>query len=274
MKEHSDMIADELFYREWLPANDTPKALVLVAHGLAEHIGRYEYVAQKLTAAGYGVMGVDHVGHGQSKGTRCFVHAFEDYLDGIDALYAQARKDHLDLPVVMLGHSMGGLIAASSVLRDPDRYHALVLSGPAVVPPVAPPWIQKFIVRLMSKYAPKQGVLQLDASAISRDPAVVDAYQNDALVFSGKVTARLASELFDAMGLLQDRAGDLTLPLLLMHAGADKLTAPAGSTLLHDRATSTDKTLRLFDGLYHEIFNEPERDVVIDEMTTWLDARC
>ncbi|MEO0576242.1 MAG: lysophospholipase [Pseudomonadota bacterium] len=271
MKEHSGMIAGELFYRSWVP--DAPKAAVLLVHGLAEHVGRYEYVSQKLTDANYAVFAIDHVGHGQSAGTRCYVHSFDDYLDGVDALYMHMRKDHVDLPVVILGHSMGGLIAASSVLRDPERYRALVLSGPAIVPPAEPPWLQKFIVRLLSKYAPKQGVLQLDASAISRDQSVVDAYNHDALVFSGKVTARLASELFDAMGLLQDRAGDLTLPLLLMHGSQDRLTAPAGSALLHDRATSTDKTLRMWDGLYHEIFNEPERDDVIGLMVVWLNAR-
>lgn len=265
------MLRNGLFYRAWLP--DAPRGLVLVAHGLAEHIGRYEYLAGKLVAAGFAVYGVDHVGHGQSPGERCFVDTFDDYLDGIDALYAHAREQHALLPFALLGHSMGGLIAASSALREPDRFSALVLSGPAVVPPSEPPALQKFIARLLSKYAPTQRVLALDAKAISRDADVVNDYQHDPLVYKGKITARLASELFDAMGLLRDRAGDITTPVLLMHGSADRLTAPSGSELLHDRVTSTDKTLKIYDGLFHEIFNEPERDAVITDLLVWLEAR-
>ncbi|MEM8546891.1 MAG: lysophospholipase, partial [Pseudomonadota bacterium] len=244
-----------LYYRHW-PTGDTVQGTVLIAHGLAEHSARYDDVAAALNAAGYAVWAVDHVGHGRSPGPRCVVKRFSDFLDGIDALFEQAARSS-SAPVTMLGHSMGGLIAAHSALRHPARYANLVLSGPAVVAPDTPPGIQVLILRAISALLPATGVLALDGSAVSRDATVVQQYFDDPLVYNGKVSARLATELFDAMAALRARAKELSLPMLLLHGTEDRLTAPSGSQLVYDTAISDDKTLKFYDGLYHEVFNEP-----------------
>jgi alpha-beta hydrolase superfamily lysophospholipase len=146
----------------------------------------------------------------------------------------------------------------------------MILSGSAIKPAVEPSKLLIWVSRLLSRFLPKMGVLALDAAGVSRDPAVVAAYQADPLVYSGKMSARLAAERFDAMAAVRARAAEITLPLLLLHGEADSLTAPEGSRFLNEHVFSPDRELKLYPGLYHEIFNEPERDSVIGDVTTWI----
>ncbi|MEL7024126.1 MAG: lysophospholipase [Pseudomonadota bacterium] len=266
-----DRLVSGLYWCSWMPAEAASDHVVIV-HGLAEHIGRYAHVAERLNQAGFGVHGLDHVGHGKSPGTRVLVERFSDYSDGVSELLDTLLGSRGVNRVHLIGHSMGGLIASHFALQSPERLHSLILSGPAIVADPPPPAWQKLVVRLLSKVSPGSGVLALDSNAISRDQAVVQAYLDDPLVYNGKVTARLAAELFDAMELLQARGKSLELPMLLMHGMADTLTAPKGSELLHRLAASTDKTLRQFPGCYHEIFNEPEQDQILTELVSWLDT--
>ena len=158
-----------LFWRSW--AGDTlPRGVVLIAHGLAEHCGRYEHVAAALTQQSFKVFAVDHLGHGKSPGERVFVESFADYTDGIDSLFELIGSQHPDVPVTILGHSMGGLIAAASVVAHPHRYHGAILSGPAIIAPEPPPAWQQWLVRRLSSWSPKAGVVALESEAISRDP--------------------------------------------------------------------------------------------------------
>ena len=134
-------------------------------------------------------------------------------------------------------------------------------------------WLQRTLIRLLSRFAPHAGVLQLDASGVSREPVEVQRYLDDPLVYNGKMTARFIAELFGAMQRMQQRAVDIELPLLILHGGADSMTSPEGSRFLHNAASSSDKTLTVYPGLYHEIFNEPERDAVISDVLHWCEAR-
>lgn len=261
-----------LYSVSWLPDGDARGAIVL-AHGLAEHSGRYDGVAQVLTDAGYAVYALDHEGHGRSPGRRGHVDRFAAYVEPVVRLARSVRATHAAQPIYLVGHSMGGLIAVHALLSDPELFDGAVLSGPAILPTEEPPAWQVWIGRLLSRLWPTAGLLQLDASLVSRDPAVVERYRSDPLVHTGKISARLANELFEAMAQARDRAGDLRMPLLILHGGADGLTAPAGSRLLADRVGSEDVTLREYDGLYHEIFNEPERDRVLGDLLDWLDGR-
>lgn len=272
MQQDQGFLSNGSFWQSWLPGRD-PRAVLLIAHGLAEHSDRYQHVAEHLVAQDYAVYALDHIGHGRSPGDRASLQQFGDLLAGMDALHAHAVAAFPGKPVSLIGHSMGGLIAAMCVVQKPERYHALVLSGPAVIAPEPPPVWQLFIVRLLSRLAPGLGVIALEAGAISTDPAVVDDYLNDPLVYNGKIPARMAASLFDAMARLRESASAIRIPLLAMHGGADRLTAPEGSALIVEQASSDDKTLQAFPGMYHEIFNEPRRDEVLSILTDWLDAR-
>ncbi|MEK7266943.1 MAG: lysophospholipase [Pseudomonadota bacterium] len=259
-----------LHYKYWSVAN--PKAVALIAHGYAEHLGRYEHVAAALNKAGYAVVALDHWGHGKSEGARSFIPSFSVFLDGLDALLAEVKTTYPDQKRFLIGHSMGGLIAATYLVNRQDEFAGAVLSGPSLVAAETPSAAAVFIGRILSKLAPKAGILPLDALLISRDPKVVADYIADPLVYKGKIGARFAAEMLDAMTEAAASAPKLTLPLLLMHGGADGLASPEGSKILHERATSRDKTLRIFDGFYHEIFNEPGKEEIIALMTRWLDA--
>jgi alpha-beta hydrolase superfamily lysophospholipase len=235
-----------------------PKAIILLAHGYAEHLGRYEHVAARLNRSDYGVYAVDHWGHGSSDGVPGFVPAFSVYVDGVEALLEQVKTAHPGVPRILLGHSMGGLIAAATLLRCQHEFAGAVLSGPAIKASQEPPALTIAIAKLLSRIAPRLGVLQLDGSLVSRDPQVVAAYLADPLVFA-------------AMRDVQANAARITLPILLLHGAQDGLTAPAGSEFLHQHVGSTDKTLKIYPGLYHEIFNEPEQQMVLGDMVAWID---
>lgn len=259
-----------LHARAWLPEG-TMRAVVVLAHGYAEHLGRYEYFAGKLNAAGIGVYALDHWGHGKSDGAYGFVPAFSAFTDGVELLLAEVERAHPQVPRFLIGHSMGGLIAALHLQSHQSHYAGAILSGPAIKASEEPSKLLILVSRLLSRLAPKLGVLALDAGGVSRDPAVVAAYLADPLVYSGKMSARLAAEMFDAMARAREGAGRISLPLLIAHGEDDRLTAPVGSQFLFDHVASSDKALRLYPGLYHEIFNEPERDSVIGDVVAWID---
>jgi alpha-beta hydrolase superfamily lysophospholipase len=260
-----------LYWHAWLPET-AAKAVVLLAHGYAEHLGRYEYFAGKLNSAGIAVYALDHWGHGKSEGKYGFVPRFSAFTDGVEALLAEIEQQRPDLPRFLVGHSMGGLIAAVHLATHQAHYAGAILSGPAILAAQEPSRLTIWISRLLSAIAPKLGVLALNSAGVSRDPAVVADYLADPLVYNGKMGARLASEMFDAMADSRAKAGAITLPILLLHGEADRLTAPIGSQFLYDTVASADRQLKLYPGLYHEIFNEPERDAVLADVTGWIAA--
>ena len=261
-----------LFQQNWLP--DGPaRAVIVLAHGYAEHIGRYRYFAEHCTTRGIAVYGLDHWGHGKSDGDYGFVKRFSVYLDGVHALTAKAKSDHPGLPVFLVGHSMGGLIATNYLIERSDAFTGVILSGPAIEPADEPSVLLMLVSRILSAVAPKMGVLGLDAHAISRDPSVVTAYQNDPLVYGGKISARLALEMLKAMQNAEAKAAQIQLPMLLLHGAYDTLATPEGSQMLFDTISSDDKQIKIYPEMYHEIFNEPERDDVLSDMTDWMNAR-
>ena len=258
-----------LYYQSWMPA-DRPKAVLLIAHGLAEHSGRYEHFADFFVNHGYGVFGLDYPGHGKSDGDRCHIAKFSEYTDSITLLIERVRNVCPETPLFLVGHSMGGLVAVSFLIGHQAEFAGSVLSGAAVQPAIELPAIQRLIMNLMSRVLPKLRVLQLDSSEVSRDPAVVERYRNDPLVFNGKVTARLAEQLFSEMTSIQDRFGRIELPMLILHGSEDGLTSPEGSRMLHEKISSQEKKLIIYDGLYHEVYNEPEQIEVMTDVLNWL----
>lgn len=260
----------EIYWQAWVP--EQPRAVVVLAHGLHEHSGRYEHVGERLNRAGYAVWTVDHEGHGRSGGTKGNVGSMAGVLDDFGLLRRMAQDKHPGLPLVVLGHSMGGLIALDYLVsKGQDGVTALVLSG-AAVDTSAAGGLQTRLAPIIGKVAPNLGVLLLGSTNVSRDPVVVKDYENDPLNHNGKVRARTGAEMLLSVQRVVDGLPRLTVPVIVMHGSADKLVPVAGSRLIHDTIGSPDKTLKVYDGLYHEIFNEPEREQVLDDLVAWLDA--
>lgn len=262
----------KLHARSWAPDAD-PHSIAVIAHGLAEHCGRYGELVLHLVAAGYAVYSLDHRGHGKSSGGRANVDRFEYLLADLDRLFARARADWPGRPATLIGHSMGGAIAFAYALRHQDRLHALVLSAPLLGTDPKVSKVQETAARLLSRLAPGLGALTLPADTISRDPAVVAAYRSDPLVHTGAIPARTLVELVDAVAGFPSQAPQLRLPVLILHGTGDSLVPLANTMPTVERIGSRDKTLRHYDGLYHEVFNEPERARVFADVLAWLAER-
>jgi len=260
----------QMYHQSWLPEGK-PKAVVILAHGLAEHSGRYTKVASHLTSHDFAMYGLDHIGHGQSEGTRVYVRRFSDYTDVFASYVDQVRVAHPEIPFFLYAHSVGALIAALYLLDHDVELSGVVFSGPCVKVPRNVSAVTVFLAKALSRIAPKLGLSPVDASGISRDPAEVQAYIDDPLVYNGKTTARLACELLKAMQRVSAEASGITLPALIVHGGADRVVDPDGAQMLHSALGSTDKTLTIYDGLFHEIHNEPEHPQVLADISAWLE---
>jgi acylglycerol lipase len=260
----------EIYWRAW-PAEGDPRAVVVIAHGAGEHLGRYEHVAARLVSEGFAVYALDHRGHGRSDGPRALVDRIANAVSDLDQLVVMAATEYPGLDVFLLGHSMGGCISVRYALAHQDRLRGLVLSGPLAALDAAPAPV-RLIARVLSAATPRLGVFGVDASLVSRDPEVVSAYENDPLVHHGKLPVRTVAELATAVESFPDSVGAITIPTLIMYGTADKLAPPAGSVMLSERIGSTDKTTIPYEGLYHEILNEPEQQQVMDDMVGWLNA--
>jgi len=258
-----------LYYQCWLPLGD-PRAVLLVVNGLAEHSGRYTNLANYFVPKGYAVYSYDHQGHGKSEGLRCYIERFSEYLDNLKTFVDIVRHEQGYAKIFVIGHSMGGTIAIAYAIHHQHELDGLLLSGATLKtgPTVSPALIA--MAGILSLLLPKIGTTSLDASAISQDKAVVDAYVTDPLVCRGKIPARLGAELIKTMHELPSQMPDIDLPILIMHGTADRLSDPKGSQMLFERVGSKDKTLKLYDGFYHEIFNEPKRERVFKDAETWL----
>ncbi|WP_063548595.1 alpha/beta hydrolase [Burkholderia territorii] len=256
--------------------NQPARATVALVHGLAEHAGRYAALAARLNAAGIGVLAIDLRGHGQSPGKRAWIARFDDYLNDADALVAEAARD--DTPLFLMGHSMGGAIAAlHAIERAPVRGHTLaglVLSSPALAPGRDVPRWMLAMSRFISRVWPTFPAIRIDAALLSRDPAVVAANRADPLVHHGAVPARTGAEILDAMARIERGRDALRVPVLVYHGTEDKLTEPDGSRAFGARAGSPDRTLTLYEGGFHETMNDLERDRVIDALIAWIHAHA
>ena len=263
-------LPDGVFYRHWRV--EAPRAVVLLAHGLGEHSGRYRHVAEFLAQRGMSTLAPDHPGHGRSPGHRCHIAAFEGFYPALDALRDEIETSYPGLPCFLIGHSMGGLIAGNFLLTRQHRFAGAAFSAAAFALPKPPGAVAVFVNRLLAALVPTLGVLQLNAGEVSRDPQVVRRYREDPLVHGGKISAGLVVALFGAMSALEAGRAAIVLPVLVMHGDGDVMTPASGSRHFHDGVSSEDRTLRIYPGLYHEIFNEPEQTQVLGELGDWLEA--
>lgn len=271
-----------LHTRYWKPAGSKPRGVFVISHGLRSHGGRYDGVAREMAQRGWLVVAPDHRGHGLSGGKKVDVARFDDYVDDLSAVYDAAKKQAPGAPVVMFGHSMGGQIATRFALDHKDALAGLVLAAPALGAPSSPTdKVKAGAARALSWFGTNVGwprtdqlrVFALDNGDFSRDPKVVASMNADPHIY-GNGTARLADELLGAIDDTQARAGELTVPLLTMHGGADTVTEARASEAFTRSAKNSDARFQLFPehahDLLHDLDSGPVREALFAQADRWI----
>ncbi|MBW2650105.1 MAG: lysophospholipase [Deltaproteobacteria bacterium] len=265
--------ADDLkiFYRRYQA--DPEKARMVIAHGLGEHSGRYDNVIERLLPQGISIWAPDHRGHGQSDGRRGHIDSFYQYVEDLRKLVEIARDGMAEgVKIFLLGHSLGGLIALRFAACFPEMMDGVIISSPSLGVTVDIPVVKAFAGRIMSTLWPTLSLSnELDASKISHDEEVVRAYRDDPLVHD-KVSARWFTEFLSAMEAAGRSAPEIKVPLLMQLAGDDHLTNADTSARFFEALSSDDKTLYVYEDLYHEIYNErtEQKKRVLDDLDAWL----
>jgi len=259
----------ELFAKSWGDPQASRAAVVLV-HGLGEHCGRYKHVAQAFVSDGLYVLGFDQRGHGRSPGKRGLIPSYDQPLEDLTVALERAQADAPSLPLFLYGHSLGGLeVLHYGLVRKPEL-HGVIATSPALM--VSTSTLNRLMAGLMKHVAPNMIVANgLDASALSRDPQVGQAYLQDPLVHD-KVSVRLGSYMMDMGRYVLDHATEWSLPLYLAHGTADRICQFEGSAQFASRA-GAKVTFHPWEGLYHETHNELNKDEVIQAMLDWINAQ-
>ncbi|WP_157448929.1 alpha/beta hydrolase [Deinococcus peraridilitoris] len=248
------------------------RAQVLLVHGYAEHVGRYTHLIEALVRANFSVYAFDQRGHGRSPGPRALLR-LRDLTDDHLAARAWLRQHAPEVPTFAVGHSVGGLVTALSLARDPRGLRGVVLSSPALVVGQEEPAAKRAALRLLSRVAPRTPVSVVAKGILSRDPEIDRAFEADTLCYSGRVQARSAYEMMTGADALWGKLGNWTLPTLVIHGDADRLITIEGSRRFVRNIASQDRELWEAPGGYHELFNDLDSQLALDKVTGWLAAR-
>ncbi len=254
----------------WRPAS-TPRAVMVLVHGFNAHSGYMAWAGEQFAARGLAAYALDLRGRGESAGERFYVEKFSDYLTDVNTLVSQARSEYPGLPIYLLGHSAGGVIAASYVFEHQHEIAGLVCESFAF--DVGLPHLVQLALEGVGYLAPHVHVFSLHNEDFSRDPHAVARMNNDPLIAKESQPAETAAEMLKAAERLKTNMPTFTVPVLIIHGTADKATRPAGSQYFYDHAASSDKTLRLYDGHFHDLLNDVDKEKVLSDVQAWLDAR-
>lgn len=260
----------QIFIRSWLPAAK-PRAIVGIVHGVKSHSGYYFWAAEQLVARGFAVYALDLHGRGKSDGERFYLEQMSDYVDDAHTLVTLAKSRHPGVPFFLLGHSAGGVISSVYTLEHQAELTGFICESFAFQ--VYAPDLALAVVKGLSHLAPHVHVLNLKTEDFSRDPAVVKAMLDDPLIAGEVQPTNTVAELARADERLKREFPQITLPLLILHGTADKVTKPSGSQFFHETAGSADKTLKLYDGHAHDLLNDLGREGVMADIAGWIEAR-
>lgn len=261
-------------YEQWFVPDSEVKGTVVVVHGWAEHCGRYTHLAAALNENGYAVGMYDQRNHGKSAPDRPKgrIRKFDELWDDFEVFLERARQRNEGKPLFVFAHSMGGEVLVSyTIARQLDADGLLISGATMQISKEVSPLMVK-MAGVVSKILPNVNTIVLDGDAISRDPEMVKLYNSDPLNYRGGVPALAGAEMNRIVKYIQANMEKIDVPILIMHGSADRLSDPQGSRDLYVRAKSADKTLKMYEGLYHEILNEPEKNEVMADMVQWLDA--
>jgi alpha-beta hydrolase superfamily lysophospholipase len=258
-----------LFARWWRPEGRA-RAVIVLVHGLKAHSGMFNGAARELVQHGYAVYALDLRGHGRSGGERLYVDRFADYVADLDRFVELARSREPGVPLFVLGHSAGGVVSSAYTLEHQDRLAGFICESFAQEVPA--PNALLAVVKGISRLAPHVGVFDLKEDDFSRDPAFVERMKTDPLIPRIRYPSQTVAEIRRAEQYLEKSFSNITLPVLILHGTLDKVTKPHGSQLFYDMAGSTDKTLRLYEGHFHDLLNDVGKEHVMGEITEWIDA--
>jgi len=261
----------QIFVRSWRPTQVPARAVVVIVHGFNSHSGQYAWAAQQFAAAGLAVYAPDLRGRGRSDGERFYVECFADYVGDVAALINLARSREPLLPVFLLGHSAGGVVACLYALEHQADLAGLICESFAFQVPA--PDFALAILKGLSHVAPRAHVLRLKNEDFSRDPQIVAEMNADPLIAGEVQPTQTVAEMVRADEHLKKSFALITLPLLILHGTADRATKPGGSQLFHDGAASGDKTLNLYEGHFHDLLRDVGKELVMSDIRTWIDAR-
>lgn len=256
----------------YYPPAEERDRVIIIAHGLSEHSGRYVHVAERFAKAGYHVYSQDHRGHGRSSGARQYIDRDTHFITDLKQHYDRIRRKHRDAQIYMLGHSMGSVISLQFVLTYPDAIEALTVTGTATDVSSTVPTPVRFLGNLVNRMGKGLPISAPGGSEIlTRDPDMQQWTDDDALIYRGWTKTGIAGYILDMGEQIQARASEITLPILIMHGEADELTPLSGSQIMFDRVRSEDKTLKIWKEMRHEVLNELEREAVMDLLVDWFD---
>lgn len=261
----------KLFYQLWVP--DAPKAVLVVVHGLGDHSGRYGPFIRYFVERGYAVVAYDQRGHGRSEGERGHAEQFHDFLQDLAQFVQMTKERFPKLPVFLVGHSFGGQVALNFVVRYAKGLRGVVLSSPNIVLKLpVPNWKKKIAEWSKNTMGHARLTHPLNAKMLSHDPAVVQAYEADPLVFH-HVTARLGALIMHNLDIIMAMALRIHLPTYFVQAGDDVICSPEGTKAFFQRVPITKKQLKVYDGMFHELFNETNREQVFSDIDVWLNEQ-
>lgn len=257
-------------YRSWTPV-DTPRAVILICHGVNSHSGYFLWPGEQFALNGLAAYAVDLRGRGNSDGERYYLDTLSDYTDDVAGLMRIAKREHPDLPVYLLGHSAGGVVSCIFTLEHQRELAGLICESFAFQLPA--PDFAIAALKGLSHLAPHAHVLKLPFEAFSRDPGVVAQMHADPLLANEVQPTKTVAELARADDRLRREFPQITLPVFIIHGTADSVTKPSGSQFFYDTAGSKDKTLKLYEGHFHDLLNDLDKEVVMDDIQSWIDAR-
>jgi acylglycerol lipase len=259
----------KLYYQSWL-SQEAPKAVIIIAHGIVEHSGRYQRIANYLAEKSYAVYAFDYRNHGRSQGQKGHVDDFAYFIDDLRTFYQLVKSKHPNNKIFLFGHSMGAAISLAYSEKYSAELAGIMVSGsPLCIQPQLPTAVIALIYPL-ALIVPRMPFYRLDSSTLSSDKKVVDSYDNDPLVFRGKLTTRLLLSFLWELHKIRAGLSKIQVPILIMHGSEDKLCLPAGSESALRGISSTDKVIQIYQGFFHEILNEPQYAEVQADMLAWL----
>lgn len=262
----------KIYAQKWLPKNEIKTCIVLL-HGYAEYSRRYQKFINELTDSGHAVFAFDYQGHGRSEGVRGSVDHYEDLVEDAAQFLTSVRSEYAEFPLLIIGNGLGGNIAIKLASLYQEILSGIILNAPAILTHNKIPKVVQEMARNIASVYPGMPVMRLDTNAISRSREVVNGYNKDPLIYHGGLRAGMALCFQESSKEATRVLDQITIPVWIGHGSFDSINDPSGSTFIMNQIASQDKTLKIFDNLFHEILNEPERDEVVSEITDWIDER-